>query len=98
MARNMKEIRHGRSNQEKLVENRTRLSYGATSHKKTSTNKRVRKQAEPHIRAHKVKGRLYYYYVRGTDPEIYLGTADIILEAMRAIKLASGKKGGSFRG
>ena len=49
---------------------------------------RIRYVAEPHIRSHKIKGKLYYYYCHGTDREIYLGTADAILQA----KIATGKK------
>ena len=56
-----------------------------------STNKRVTRVTEPHLRSHKVKGKLYYYYCRGNDPEIYLGSADSILRT----KLASGKNRGS---
>lgn len=40
-------------------------------------------RAAPHIRKHEVKGRVYYCYVRGTDREIYLGSADIILKAVQ---------------
>jgi len=46
------------------------------------TNKRIHRITEPHLRPHQVKGRTYYYYCRGTDKEIYLGTADHILEAV----------------
>ena len=51
--------------------------------KKHSTKKRIRRIAEPHIRAHQVKGRQYYSYIRGEDKEIYLGTAESILKAVR---------------
>lgn len=47
------------------------------------TKKRIRRIADPHVRAHKVKGRNYYYFCRGTDPEIYLGTAEAILLAVK---------------
>jgi hypothetical protein len=36
-----------------------------------------------HIRGHLVKGKVYYYYLRGTDREIYLGSADSILKAVK---------------
>ena len=52
---------------------------------------RIRRIALPYIRAHKVKGRTFYTYTRGTDREIYLGTADAILEAVSKNKLATGK-------
>lgn len=44
---------------------------------------RIRRLADPHIRSKKIKGRLFYYYVRGTDKEIYLGSADTILRAVK---------------
>lgn len=43
---------------------------------------------EPHIRPHKVKGRIYYSYYNGTDKEIYLGTADRILQAVKGSQLS----------
>ena len=45
--------------------------------------KRITRVTEPHLRPHKVKGKLYYHYCRGTDPEIYLGSADSILKAVK---------------
>ena len=57
--------------------------------------KKIRRVAEPHIRGHKVKGRNYYYYVRGTDPEIYLGDADTILRAVRESKYTTAGNRGS---
>lgn len=54
-------------------------------------NKKIRRIAEPHINRRRVKGRYYYYYCRGTDQEIYLGTADNILRAVQTTKLATPK-------
>lgn len=51
--------------------------------KNDSTNKPIRRITDPHLRPHKVKGRLYYSYCRGTDVEIYLGSADAILKAVK---------------
>lgn len=57
-----------------------------TSHsrrgKKVQQQTRLIRIADPYIRAHKKDGRNYYYYCRGIDPEIYLGTADSILRAV----------------
>ena len=68
---------------EKLVNELPAVSFDATVPKRRSTKKRVRKLAGPHIREHCVKGKRYYYYIRGTDKEIYLGDAESILKAMK---------------
>ena len=74
---------------EKLVENAENLLIEKVVNIK-STNKRITRQAEPHIRPHKVKGRLYYTYCRGMDKEAYLGTPEFILEAVleKRLKIA----------
>ena len=69
----------GNKGNKKLVENRGSARRGGNGRSKRLTNR----LAEPHIRAHEVKGKRYYYYVRGTDREIYLGTANAILEAVK---------------
>ena len=66
----------------KLVEDMPLTSLGMPAPKPTLTKKRIRRIAEPHIRSHKVYGYIYYYYVRGEDQEIYLGSADSILKAV----------------
>lgn len=40
-----------------------------------------------YLRAHTSmrNGKKYYYYCRGTDPEIYLGTAEAILRKVKRI-------------
>lgn len=68
---------------EKLVDDIPLVSLDIPLPKRRSTKRQSRKRAEPHLRAHKVKGRDYYYYVRGTDKEIYLGDADSILKAVK---------------
>jgi hypothetical protein len=65
-----------------LVEDMPLASLGMPVIQKTATKKRIRRIAEPHIRSHKVYGYIYYYYVRGEDQEIYLGSADSILKAV----------------
>jgi hypothetical protein len=65
-----------------LVEDMPVVSLDIQVPKKNSTKKRIRRIAEPHIRSHQVNGYLYYYYVRGEDREIYLGSADTILKAV----------------
>jgi hypothetical protein len=71
---------------EKLVEDIPIVSLDIPIHKKPPTKKRIRRIAEPHIRGHQVKGRVYYYYVRGMDKEVYLGNADAILQALNGGK------------
>ena len=58
---------------EMLVEDIPVASLDIDVPKRGLTKKRIRRIAEPHLRAHRVKGRIYYCYVRGTDREIYLG-------------------------
>lgn len=72
-----------KENIEKLVEEIPPASLDVPLPQRRSTKKRVRRIAEPHIRAHQVKGHVYYTYCRGTDKEIYLGDADAILKAMK---------------
>lgn len=77
-----------------LVEGTGVDSFGHDGSKSPSTKKRsyrIRRIADPHIRAHMSNGRPYYYYCRGTDKEIYMGDADTILQAVKGNKLASGK-------
>ena len=74
---------------EKLVENTSGVTLEITdmpTAPRNMTKKQLRRIAGPRIRAHKVKGRQYYYYVRGTDKEIYLGSADSILRQIMAIR------------
>ena len=74
---------------EKLVEDIPLSSLDVTVPKIPPTKKRayrIRRIAEPHIRGHKVKGRTYYTYCRGTDQEIYLGSANAILKAVHNAK------------
>lgn len=68
---------------EKLVDNVPLVSYDISVPQRLPTKKRIRRIADPHIRAHQVKGKQYYYYCRGTDKEIYLGDAETILRKVR---------------
>jgi ribosomal protein S20 len=68
----------------KLVNNIPLVSLDIPVLQKPSTKKRIRRIAEPHIRGHQVKGRVYYTYCRGTDREVYLGDADAILKAVKS--------------
>jgi len=71
---------------EKLVEDIPLVSYDMPVPKTPSTKKHSQKTAQPTIRSHMVKGRPYYYYCRGTDKEIYLGSARGILKAVKGKK------------
>lgn len=79
----------------KLVEKgvNPRLRNSAVKNPTKKRAYRKSRTAQSHIRPHKVKGRTYYSYVRGTDKEIYLGDADTILKAVQAVK-----KGGESSG
>ena len=68
---------------EKLVNDIPLTSLDMLAPKPRLTKRQPRKRAEAHIRAHMSKGREYYYYIRGTDKEIYLGNADSILEVVK---------------
>lgn len=50
---------------------------------KTTPGQPVRKPARAHIQQHTKNGAFYYTYRRGTDKEIYLGTAEAILKAVK---------------
>jgi len=69
---------------EKLVEEIPGTTLAIPVPKTRSTKRNTRKLAEPHLRAHKVKGKTYYSYCRGSDKEIYLGSAEVILRIMTA--------------
>lgn len=76
----METDRHNKMDPEKLVHNDDSVSLETPTPKgriKTVTN------AAPYIRKHELKGRTYYTYRRGIDKEIYLGTADAILRAVK---------------
>lgn len=82
-------VEAGKQNNKKLVENTPDTSFEVAINRDEFaelTNRKLRRMAEPHLRPHKVKGRVYYTYVRGTDKEIYLGDANAILRAVRAFK------------
>ena len=72
---------------EKLVEDTPLVSLDIPVPKTPLTKKhsRIRRIAYPHIRGHQVKGHVYYFYVRGTDKEVYLGDADSILRAVKRV-------------
>lgn len=63
-----------------LSTNKTSGLHDVTPNSKTrSTKSRGRPLAVAHLRPHTSNGKIYYYYCRGRDPEIYLGSADTIL-------------------
>lgn len=65
----------------KLVELAPVSSLRPAPKPKGLTKKRY--HAEPEIRAHVVNGKRYYFYRRGTDKEIYLGSARHILRMVK---------------
>ena len=75
---------------EKLVENDVLSIRDMPLKKKSLTKKQLRREVVPHIRHHKVNDSLYYYYIDGARPEIYLGSADFIL---KAVTICRGRKG-----
>jgi hypothetical protein len=76
--------RHEKTEEEKLVKQGTSTTLeipDVEEIKKTLTNQRVRRVADPYIRPHRTKNKVYYTHCRG-DKEIYLGSADFILKAV----------------
>ena len=74
---------------EKLVNSIPLATREPGVEKLASSNKRSyrkRKIAPAHIRAKLIKDRTYYYYCRGIDKEVYLGSADLILKAVKRIR------------
>jgi len=74
---------------EKLVHLGDPLSLDEMPLKPAGLTKKIHRVADPYIKAHKVKGKTYYCFRRGIEPEIYLGTAEAIYKAVMAAKLAS---------
>lgn len=71
---------------QKLVQDTSPPSYGDIPSISPCTKKRVRRVADPHLEARKINGHVYYYYRRGVDTPVYLGTADSILEVVGAAR------------
>lgn len=74
-------------NIEKLSQQAASVSFEQRGKKPGGITRRL---AEPRLKARKVKGYTYYTYCRGTDQEIYLGTAQMILKAVMDLKSAGG--------
>jgi hypothetical protein len=82
----MAEIKAKSNDPKKLVGDVPRVSYDMSMPGAAPTKKRaykIRRLAEPHLRKHVVKGKVYYTYCRGIDREIYLGDAEAILKAIQ---------------
>lgn len=77
----MKGIKANKGDSEKVSQKEDLLSLEnlpARPYLKKLTNSKW-----PYLRPHDVKGRLYYSYCRGSEKEIYLGSADAILKAVK---------------
>ena len=67
------------SNEKKLVQNTPAITLERVKIKaRVARRTKLRGQIRPHA----VNGKIYYSYRRGTDKEIYLGSAENILQAM----------------
>lgn len=86
-------VERGIKDGEKLLQDGPLVSYGRTTRKRSRNKNRVQNLANPHIERRLVSGRAYYYYRRGTDKPVYLGTADAILKAVHQAKIAPASKG-----
>ena len=69
----------------KLVKNPTPIRHDIPKPVHELTKKGSRQAAAPYLRAHRVNGHTYYSYCHGTDKEIYLGSADTILKAVKRL-------------
>jgi hypothetical protein len=81
----MAEFERGENKGGNLVQDPDPLSFGDMVTKTSSTKKRIRRVAEPHIEKRRVHGRDYYYFRRGIDAPVYLGTAERILWCVRGM-------------
>jgi hypothetical protein len=79
----MTETKAKDSDLEKLVQDTPIVSLDIPVSKTPRTKKRIRRIADPHLEGRKINGSLYYYYRRGIDKPIYLGSADAILRAVK---------------
>jgi hypothetical protein len=83
--------RHNDNADKKLVDLIPPASLNGPEMGKEPTKKRgYRKKAPGRLRPHTVNGKVYYYFCRGRDKEIYLGSADRILMAMRSEAIFEG--------
>lgn len=78
-----------RKNLEKLVQDIPVISLDVPVPERPCTKKRAykaRKKAKAHIEPRTSNGQTYYWYRRGTDKPIYLGSAETILKAVTGQK------------
>ena len=69
---------------EKLVQQRPSLSLDVLPVRTDRTNSTLgRPPAAPYLKEHVVKGKSYYSYCHGARKQIYLGSADKILKAVK---------------
>jgi len=68
---------------EKLVKKTDDLSFDLSLSDLRAPRPTNRKKTPGYIRRHRVKGRTYYTYCRGYEREIYLGSAETILEVVQ---------------
>lgn len=88
----MSKVTCDETDKEKLSQNGTGVSFGSEASIDagiTKTKKGSKQFAKPYIKARKVKGHTYYYYCHGKEREMYLGTADAILKAVKGDRHAT---------
>lgn len=79
-------------NIENLPQVKTRFSFGAGLRVQgvAKTKRKKRNLAKAHLQGRMRNGIVYYYYRRGTDKEIYLGSAETILSMVREYRECKG--------
>lgn len=93
----MEKLKAKQTELKKLSQNTYRVTSESLHKKRANTDcdKRIYRVADPHIQQRKVKGRTFYTYRRGTDKEIYLGSADYILAAVQEKRGKDNYQGGT---
>jgi hypothetical protein len=80
----MDSSKSGNTNNKKLVQKGVPASLTQSDILPARTNKQSRKRlVRGRIKGHRVKGKNYYSYARSDDKEIYLGSAEAILKAVK---------------
>lgn len=82
----MKEFEAVNNKKKKLVQNSDPLSLDLILDKGTRTKKQLRRIVLPRLKKHVVNGSNYYTFCQGSEPEIYVGSPELVLRAVTFYK------------
>ena len=82
-----------KGNDKKLVQKGVSASLKLSGVLPARTNKQSRKRiVRGRIKEHRVKGKNYYTYAKQSEKEIYLGSAEAILKAVKPLECKPANK------